>query len=307
MPLAACAPGWYRLNVCGEHRVASNRIFRLKLSHLYEVMVRFAKLATCNLNQWAMDFEGNLGRIRESIRQAKALHCTFRVGPELEVTGYGCEDHFLENDTFVHAWEVVRDLLSDDLTDGILCDIGMPVMHRNVGYNCRIFILNRKIILIRPKMCMANDGNYRELRYFTPWEPTRPLEDYKLPLSIRAACGQTSVKLGFAAISANDTVLAAETCEELFAPHSPHIDMALDGVEIIVNGSGSHHQLRKLNQRVDLIKNATSKCGGVYLYSNQKGCDGGRLYYDGCALAMVNGKLIAQGSQFSIREVELVS
>ena len=25
--------------------------------------------------------------------------CTYRVGPELEICGYSCEDHFLENDT----------------------------------------------------------------------------------------------------------------------------------------------------------------------------------------------------------------
>ena len=43
-------------------------------------------------------------------------------------------------------------------------------------------------------------------------------------------------------------MLAAETCEELFTPQAPHIGLALAGVEIISNGSGSHHQLRKLNQ-----------------------------------------------------------
>ena len=28
-------------------------------------------VATCNLNQWALDFDGNLERVIESIRQAK--------------------------------------------------------------------------------------------------------------------------------------------------------------------------------------------------------------------------------------------
>jgi NAD+ synthase (glutamine-hydrolysing) len=27
------------------------------------------------------------------------------------------------------------------------------------------------------------------------------------------------------------------------------------------------------------MQSATSKGGGVYLYANQQGCDGGRLYY----------------------------
>jgi len=35
--------------------------------------------------------------------------------------------------------------------------------------------------------------------------------------------------------------------------------MGLDGVEIFTNSSGSHHELRKLNKRVDLIKEATLK------------------------------------------------
>ena len=87
----------------------------------------------------------------------------------------------------------------------------------------------------------------------------------------------------------------AETCEELFTRRAPHIDLALSGVEVISNGSGSHHQvwtesnlhvdvvftcrvtvycgcfwysdifshfftqLRKLDQRLDLIRGATAK------------------------------------------------
>lgn len=103
--------------------------------------------------------------------------------------------------------------------------------------------------------------------------------------------------------------------------------MGLDGVEIFTNSSGSHHELRKLNTRVDLIREATakvcqicecdvcaffylsSKCkvGGVYLYANQQGCDGDRLYYDGSALIALNGRVIAQGSQFSLSDVEVVT
>lgn len=51
---------------------------------------------------------------------------------------------------------------------------------------------------------------------------------------------------------------------------------------------------RKLHQRMDLMCHATSVAGGVYLYANQCGCDGGRLYYDGSACIIVNGQLLAQ-------------
>ena len=106
---------------------------------------RIVTLATCNLNQWAMDFKGNYTRIKESIVQAKESGASYRLGPELEITGYGCEDHFLETDTFIHAWEILGQILDSDLTDNILCDIGMPIIHKSVKYNCRVLCLNRNI------------------------------------------------------------------------------------------------------------------------------------------------------------------
>jgi NAD+ synthase (glutamine-hydrolysing) len=63
--------------------------------------------------------------------------------------------------------------------------------------------------------------------------------------------------------------------------------MSLNGVEIITNSSGSHWTLRKLDVRLSLILEATRKCGGIYLYSNMKGCDGDRIYYDGSAMIVV--------------------
>jgi NAD+ synthase (glutamine-hydrolysing) len=46
------------------------------------------------------------------------------------------------------------------LTDEILTDIGMPVLHLGILYNCRVILLNSKIIGIRAKMTLANGGNY---------------------------------------------------------------------------------------------------------------------------------------------------
>lgn len=67
-----------------------------------------------------------------------------------------------------------------------------PVAHKNVIYNCRILIYNGKILLIRPKMWLANDGNYRELRWFTPWMKERETEEHWLPRIIKEVTGQVS-------------------------------------------------------------------------------------------------------------------
>eukprot|EP00047_Mylnosiga_fluctuans_P012117 m.24499 g.24499 ORF g.24499 m.24499 type:complete len:713 (+) comp4024_c0_seq2:1253-3391(+) len=265
-------------------------------------------VATCSLNQWSLDFGGNRQRILQSIRQAKALGASLRIGPELEISGYGCNDHFSEIDTFLHSWEVLKDVLTDPDTANILCDVGMPVMYRNVAYNCRVIFFNGRILLIRPKLFLAVGGNYRENRWFTAWTHFRTLDrEFILPDFIRAATGQATTSFGDGVIATRDTVIGVETCEELFTPDSPHIHMALDGVEIFTNGSGSHHELRKLYTRVDLIREGTRKSGGVYLYANQQGCDGERVYYDGCAMIACNGDMLTQGSQFSLTDVEVVA
>lgn len=270
-------------------------------------MPQYITVATCSLNQWALDFEGNRDRIIESIKIAKEKGAKLRVGPELEIPGYGCLDHFLENDTYIQSWEMYATILSNPDTYGIILDVGMPILHKNRRYNCRILSYDGKILLIRPKIFLANDGNYRELRYFTPWLKTQYVEDFQLPNSIKELSKQEFVKIGDMVISTNDTVIGCETCEEMFTPQSPHVSLSLDGVEIITNSSGSHHELRKLNTRVSLIKEATRKCGGIYLYSNQKGCDGDRLYYDGCSMIICNGEILVQGKQFSLDDIEVLT
>jgi predicted amidohydrolase len=47
--------------------------------------------------------KGNMERILESIVVAKARGATVRVGPELEIPGYGCLDHFLEGELQLDA------------------------------------------------------------------------------------------------------------------------------------------------------------------------------------------------------------
>ncbi|KAI9731897.1 MAG: glutamine-dependent NAD(+) synthetase [Cirrosporium novae-zelandiae] len=265
-------------------------------------------LATCALNQWALDYEGNRDRIIQSIIEAKAAGASLRVGPELEVSGYSCEDHFLENDTFLHCWEMYAQIISDERVSDILLDIGMPVRHRNVRYNTRIISYNKKILLIRPKKYLAGDGNYYEMRWFTPWLKDRHVEDYYLESIVSKITGQRVVPFGDALISSLDTCLGAETCEELFCPDPPHAQMGLAGCEIFTNSSGSYHELRKFDTRRRLIQEATAKTGGIYLYANQKGVDGqARLYFDGCAMIFCNGKLLAQGAQFGMKDVEVVT
>ncbi|RFU27523.1 hypothetical protein B7463_g8804, partial [Scytalidium lignicola] len=223
-------------------------------------MGHLVTLATCSLNQcvylkypkdrgrlnkrylWALDFEGNVERILQSIKEAKAAGCSLRIGPELEITGYGCLGYRLA---------FMGESSSDTQRSGL------------------------------PRY----SSGYWNARYTQ--ESENGAEAYRSEEMQNRRC-------------------STETCEELFTPISPGLGAGLDGCEIFSNSSGSHHELRKLNTRIDLIRQETLKSGGIYLYSNQQGCDGDRLYYDGSAMIIVNGRVVAQGSQFSLNDVETI-
>jgi len=263
-----------------------------------------------------MDFDGNLERIWQSCVRAKAAGACYRLGPELEITGYGCEDHFYEMDTLAHAWESLVILLERGATDGMLCDFGMPCCHAGVRYNCRVLVRNRRILLVRPKCALADNGNYRESRYFTAYQGSTTSshaaeQRIVLPKEFQDKFGQQTASFGTQSIQFlqdSGLTVGCESCEELWTPKATHIELALQGVDLVGNGSGSHHELRKLNVRFDLaVKQATRKCGGIYCYANQRGCDGGRLYFDGGAFIAVNGQLLAQAPQFSVHDVEVVT
>eukprot|EP01038_Epipyxis_sp_PR26KG_P013499 gene13499-18112_t len=183
--------------------------------NIYSVQNNCIKLATSYINQLALDFDGNLKRTIESIDQSKKLGCKYRLGPELEIPGYSCEDHFLEMDTYTHSDQSLAAILGSDITCDILCDIGCPILHNNVRYNCRVLCLNKKIVLIRPVVIADNDvNNYRKKRYFTPWDYSG-LQDHALSDMLFSVTKQRTVKMGIGTISSQGTTLAFELCEEL--------------------------------------------------------------------------------------------
>lgn len=187
----------------------------------------------------------------------------------------------------------------------MLIDVGMPIQHFNVAYNCRVIFYNKKIILIRPKLMVCDDGNYRETRWFSAWTKIRQIEDFYLPRIIATATGQHTVPFGDAVVSTRETCIGFEICEELWNPRSTHIDLSLSGVEIMVNGSGSYIQLRKAYITTDLIRNASYKAGGCYMFSNLRGCDGQRVWWGGNSAIALNGDIIARSKQFSLSDVEV--
>lgn len=264
----------------------------------YKIPGKFVA-SICELNQWSLDFDGNYERIRESILISKHKGATYRMGPELEIPGYNCQDHFNEIDTIIHGYEVLAHLLSDKDLHGIVIDVGLPVMHDGVRYNSRAICFNGDLIVIRPKTVLANDGMYHEERWFVGWKKT-VMGEWVVPEVISRVINKFSVPIGVCVLQFNDVSVGIEMCEELFVPNSWHNLLSMNGAHVICNGNGSHFQIGKINKRFALVSNASGKTGCTYLYGNIQGCDGSTMYFDGGSFVASGGKITSMIKRFSI-------
>uniref|UniRef100_A0A1I7WZV2 Glutamine-dependent NAD(+) synthetase n=1 Tax=Heterorhabditis bacteriophora TaxID=37862 RepID=A0A1I7WZV2_HETBA len=156
-------------------------------------------------------------------------------------------------------------------------------------------------------MVLCDDDVYRESRWFVRW--SKPLTTIEFHINQQYGFAQESVPFGDAILESADNVkIGFELCEELWTAIPSHTRLAMQGVDIICNGSGSHHILGKSNYRINqLILGGSQRIGGIYLYSNHRGCDGDRVYYDGASSIAQNGKLFVQINHVEGSFLKLIS
>ena len=187
----------------------------------------------------------------------------------------------------------------------MLLDIGMRIIHKGKRYNCKIYIWNHMILLIRPKTKLAMDGNYYEKRWFSEWTDLEKVEKYYLPAFISKISNQISVPFGVGSIHFTDVSIAAEICEELFVHDSLHSMFYSKGIDIILNGSASYFECGKYYKKCLFVQESTEKSGCLYAYCNALGCDGDILYFDGGNMACLNGKLLLCSERFLLDTVSV--
>ena len=102
------------------------------------------KVGAAALNQTPLDWKRNKENIIEALTKAKEENVTILCLPELAITGYGCEDHFLSAAVCNTAWEILLELLK--YTDGMFTCFGLPIAIDNALYNLMVCVYNGKIV-----------------------------------------------------------------------------------------------------------------------------------------------------------------
>ena len=256
--------------------------------------MKLIKVAAAVLNQTPLDWPGNTAHILDAIHSAREQGVSILCLPELCITGYGADDAFYAPGVQETARQVLLQIASQ--TQGLIVSVGLPLAFQHGLFNTACLIVDGRIAGFVAKRFLAGDGIHYEPRWFKPWPAGRRVEidiaGQTYPLGdLHFDCG--GVKIGF------------EICEDAWVANRPGNELALRGVDVILNPSASHFAFGKQEVRRRFVLEGSRAFGVSYIYSNLVGNEAGRAIYDGGALIAAIGRLLAAGPRFTFADHQL--
>jgi NAD+ synthase (glutamine-hydrolysing) len=254
------------------------------------------KVGAAVLNQTPLAWDGNKANIVAALEAARAEGVSLLCLPELCITGYGCEDAFHAPGVHQMAWQVLQELLP--LTHGMCVVLGLPLQHQNGIFNTACFVVDGQILGFVAKKYLAGDGIHYEPRWFKPW-----------PAGVRAQIERDGKRywLGDLGFNVAGIKIGFEICEDAWVAKRPGAELAVRGIDVIMNPSASHFAFGKDDIRQRFVLEGSRAFSTAYIYANLLGCESGRVIYDGGAMIASGGKLLALGQRFSFEDMLLTT
>ena len=258
----------------------------------------FLKVCACTPEVTVADTEANEKEILRVIEAALYAGAKLIVLPELCVTGYTCQDLFFQESLLRSAKEtVIRIAKRTEQADALIV-LGAPLLRGNKLYNTAVFLCHGKILGVVPKIFLPNYGEFYELRHFTP----APEENEVIRLGGEDV--PFGKKLLFRCENFPAMTVAAEICEDLWAPLPPSTEAALRGATLIVNPSASDELTGKAGYRKELVRMQSARC-----FCAGTGESTQDLVFGAHNMIAENGVLLAEAKRFkneaALSEIDL--
>ena len=233
--------------------------------------------------------------VLEKITEAAESGASVIVCPELCLTGYTCNDLFLQELLLKEAKDALRWLLEHTSQMQALIFVGLPFEHLGKLYNVAAAISGGRLLGLVPKTHIPNYGEFYEQRHFT-----RGMRQV-VPVTFDA---ETQTWMGTQQIFTCQQYpmlrVAAEICEDLWAPDPPSTGHALAGADLIVNLSASDETTGKDIYRRELVKGQSARllCGYVYCSAGE-GESTQDIVFSGHNVIAENGTVLAEAARFT--------
>lgn len=254
----------------------------------------FVKVAAATPEIRVADCGFNAERICEQLDEAFAQKAKIIVFPELCVTGYTCGDLFWQETLLDSAKHELYRILAHTRGRDALVFVGMPWEKDGKLYNVAAALFDGRLIGLVPKRHLPNYNEFYEARYFAQGNERIEwvkFEGQPVPFGIKQL---------FCSEHPQGLCVAAEICEDLWAPVPPSVQHALAGANVIVNLSASDEAAGKSSYRERLIGGQSARLLCGYIYANAgEGESTQDLVFGGHDLIAENGHLLAQSQRFA--------
>ena len=242
------------------------------------------------------DVEYNVQQLESIIAQAEGRGVEVIVFPELCLTGYTCQDLFKEQLLLDRAEEGIIMLLDFTRKLDIVCIVGTPLLINGLLYNCAVVIQGGVIMGVVPKTYLPNYGEFYEKRWFASAQDLNPADIYFAGSTIHVSAEPQIFVTG------DGMKFGVEICEDVWAPIPPSNNLALAGADIIFNLSASDELIGKHAYLKSLLAQQSARMISGYVYASSGfGESTQDVVYGGNAMLFENGKLLVEGSRFSLQ------
>lgn len=258
----------------------------------------FIKAAAAAPDIKVADCISNTQEIIKKAREMSSAGARIMVFPELCITGYTCQDLFWQETLLESAKEQLLKV-AEELKDveGLIF-VGLPLVFRGKLYNTAAALSKGHILGIVPKTYLPNYGEFYEARHFTSGKNAEgfiELGGHQIPFGCH---------LLFTCEEMPELTVAAEICEDLWAPNPPSIKHAMSGASVIVNLSASDETVGKADYRRELVKGQSARllCGYIYAAAGN-GESTQDLVFGGQNLICEDGSVLAEAEMFQNQTV----
>jgi len=253
----------------------------------------FVKVAAITPKIKVADPIYNAEKIIELFVEADKNGAKIIVFPELCLTGYTCNDLFLQEIMLNQAKKQLMRIVESTVGSDALVFVGLPLERDQKLYNVAAVLQNGRILAFIPKKYIPNYGEFYEMRHFVSGneEPVMFLfEEEEIPFG-------TKILLECSAI--HGMIVGCEICEDVWAPNPPSTSHALAGANIIVNLSASNETVGKDTYREMLIASTSARLVAGYVYSSAgEGESTQDIVFGGHNIIAENGVILAEAKRF---------
>lgn len=254
----------------------------------------FIKVAAVTPKIKVADPKYNGEEICRLIQEAATAGAKVIVFPELCLTGYTCQDLFLQNLLLTETRQELKHIVSAASDTDALIFVGMPIEKDGKLYNVAAVIFKGELLAFIPKMNIPNYAEFYEMRHFAPGVREPEYFDFD---GVQVLFGTDIL---FEADAISGLSVAAEICEDLWVVNPPSTEHALAGATIIVNLSASDETIGKEAYRNMLVKSASARLLSAYIFASAgEGESTQDLVFGGHNLIAENGVMLAETPSFT--------